>query len=360
MARKEFLHILRDPSTLFFSLFIPIVELFLLGYAININIRHIPTVIFDQAGTQESRELIDRFSNSDDFDIVGEVFTDRALTEAIVSGRAHVGLKIPEDYSRQIMAGQTAQLLVLVDGSEASVAAEALNVSNAIALRESLLTILAGRSLPVESRPEVLFNPDTRSANFFVPGLLVVLCQVMAIMLTSNSIVREKEQGTLEELFLTPVRTMELIFGKLVPYFCLTMAEFCVISFLMYTAFQVPIHGSYLTLLVIALPFILGMLGLGLWISTFASTRDAALQLSMGTVIPTFLLSGYIFPIESMPRLFQWISLLIPTTWMIDAARGVILHGAGWTELREHALVLTAMVLALLAASMFRFRKRLA
>ncbi len=229
MARKEFLHILRDPTTLFFSLFIPILELFLLGYAIDMNVRHIPTVVFDQAGTQESRTLIDRFTNTDDFDVVGEVYTDDALTEAIISGRAHVGIKIPEDYSRQLMAGQTAQLLVLVDGSQASVAAEAVNVSNAIALRESLLQILAGRSLPVESRPEVMFNPDTRSANFFIPGLLVVLCQIMAVMLTSNSIVREKEQGTLEQLFMTPVRTGELIVGKLAPYLCLTMTEFCVI-----------------------------------------------------------------------------------------------------------------------------------
>ena len=257
------------------------------------------------------------------------------------------------------MAGQTAQLLVLVDGSEASVAAEAINVSNAIALRESLLQILAGRSLPVESRPEVMFNPDTRSANFFIPGLLVVLCQVMAVMLTSNSIVREKEQGTLEQLFMTPVRTRELILGKVVPYLCLTMTQFCVISLLMCTAFQVPIHGRYLTLLGIAFPFILGMLGLGLWISTRAATRDASLQLSMGTVIPSIFLSGYVFPIESMPRLFQLLAYAVPTTWMIDASRGVILRGAGWADLWEHALVLWGMALALLVLSMTKFRRRL-
>jgi ABC-2 type transport system permease protein len=360
VVRKEFLHIIRDPTTLFFSLFIPIIELFLLGYAIDTNIRHIPTVIFDQAGTQESRMLIDRFTNTDDFDVVGQVYTDDALRESIIAGRAHVGIKIPEDYSRQLMAGQTAQLLILVDGSEASVAAEAVNVSNAIALRESLLQILAGRSLPVESRPEVMFNPDTRSANFFIPGLLVVLCQVMAVMLTSNSIVREKEQGTLEQLFMTPVRTWELIVGKLIPYLCLTMAEFCVIALLMCTAFQVPIHGAFLTLLGIALPFILGMLGLGLLISTRAATRDASLQLSMGTVIPSIFLSGYVFPIESMPRFFQYLAYAVPTTWMIDASRGVILRGAGWSELREHALVLWVMALVLLVLSMSRFRKRLA
>jgi ABC-2 type transport system permease protein len=359
MARKEFLHIIRDPTTLFFSLFIPVVELFMLGYAIDMNVRHIPTVILDQAGTQESRVLIERFVNTEDFDVVGQVYSDAELTESIVSGHAHVGIKIPEDYSRQLMAGQTAQLLVLVDGSQSSVAAEAVNVSNAIALRESLLQILAGRSLPVESRPQILFNPDTRSANFFIPGLLVVLCQMMAVMLTANSIVREKENGTLEQLFMTPVRTWELILGKMVPYLCLTMAEFCFISLLMCTAFQVPIHGAFLTLLGIALPFMLGMLGLGLWISTRAATRDASMQLSMGTVIPSIFLSGYVFPVESMPPVFQFLAYLVPTTWMIDASRGVILRGAGWHELREHALVLWSMAIVLLVLSMASFRKRL-
>ncbi len=360
MARKEFLHIIRDPTTLFFSLFIPICELFMLGYAIDMNVRHVPTIILDQAGTQESRMLIDRFANTQDFDIIGQVYTDAALSEAIISGRAHVGIKIPEDYSRQLMAGQTAQILVLVDGSQSSIAAEAVNVSNAIALRESLLQILGERSLPVETRPQVMFNPDTRSANFFIPGLLVVLCQMMAVMLTSNAIVREKENGTLEQLFMTPVRTWELILGKLTPYLCLTMSEFCFISLLMCTAFQVPIHGRYLTLLGIAFPFILGMLGLGLWISTRAATRDASMQLSMGTVIPSIFLSGYVFPVESMPRFFEYLAYAVPTTWMIDASRGVILRGAGWYELREHAIVLVSMALALLILATASFRKRLA
>ena len=207
MARKELLHILRDPTTLFFTLFIPILELFMLGYAIDTNVRHVRTVVFDQAGTQESRQLCcsgsrtPRTSRSS-----ARVFTDEELSQAIVAGRARVGIKIPSDYSRRLQAGQTAQVLVLVDGSESSVAAEAVNVGNAIALRESLERVLGGKPLPVEARPRVLFNPDTRSANFFIPGLMVVLCQMMAIMLSANAIVREKEKGTLEQLFMTPVR----------------------------------------------------------------------------------------------------------------------------------------------------------
>jgi ABC-2 type transport system permease protein len=363
VARKEFLHIIRDPMTLFFTLFIPIVEMFMLGYAIDTNVRNVRTVVLDQARTQESRALLREFTNSQDFEIVEYVFNDRDLQQAIIAGRARVGIHIPEDYSRQLLAGQTAQILILVDGSESSVAAEAVNVGNAIALRESLQSLrltLTGKPLPVEARPQVLFNPSTRSANFFIPGLLVVMVQMMAVMLSAMSIVREKENGTLEQLFMTPVRARELILGKLLPYLVLTFVEFCSIAFLMRTVFAVPIHGHFWTLLSFALPFVLAMLGLGLWVSTRASTRDAAMQVSMGTVIPSIFLSGYVFPLDSMPRFFYYMAQLIPTTWMIDAARGVILRGAGWEELRLNALVLWGMAAGMFVLSTLKFRKQLA
>jgi ABC-2 type transport system permease protein len=360
VARKEFLHIIRDPMTLFFTLFIPIIEMFMLGYAIDTNIRFVRTVVMDQARTQESRTLLQEFMNTQDFTVVKEVFTDPELHEAIVAGKARVGIKIPEDYSRRLLAGETAQVLVLVDGSESSVAGEVVNVSNAIALKESLQQVLGEKALPVEARPRILFNPDTRSANFFIPGLMVVMCQMMAVMLSATSIVREKENGTMEQLFMTPVRPGELMVGKLLPYLLLTILEFCSIAFLMRTVFLVPIHGYFATLLGIMLPFTLAMLGLGLWISTRASTRDAAMQLSMGTMMPSIFLSGYVFPLDSMPVFFYYLAQLVPTTWMIDAARGVILRGAGWRALHVHALVLWGMALALIVISTLRFRKRLA
>jgi ABC-2 type transport system permease protein len=359
VARKELLHVLRDPMTLFFSLFIPVLEMLMLGYAIDTNVRDVPTVVLDQAQTQESRQLIESFRNTRDFEIVGQVDHDEHLAREIVSGRAHVGIKIPENYSRQISAGQTAQILVVVDGSQSSVAAEAVSVGNAIALRESLKQVLGNRPLPVEARPQVLFNPDTRSANYFIPGLLVVMCQMMAVMLTSNSIVREKENGTIEQLFMTPVRPEELILGKLLPYLVLTVLEFCLITVLMVTVFFVPIHGSFFTLLGMGFLFIVGMLGLGLWISTRAATRDASMQLSMGTVIPSIFLSGYVFPVESMPPVFKAIAFAIPTTWMIDASRGVILRGAGWADLQQHAIILFGMAVLLITLSTFSFHKRL-
>jgi ABC-2 type transport system permease protein len=358
VARKELIHILRDPMTLFFTLFIPILELFMLGYAIDTNVRHVRTVILDQAGTQESRQLLQRFENSDDFTIVERVFTDEELNRAIIAGKAHVGVKIPRDYSQRLQAGQTAQVLILVDGSESSVAAEAVNVGNAIALRESLERALGDKPLPVDSRPRVLFNPDTRSANFFVPGLMVVLCQMMATILAATAIVREKESGTLEQLFLTPVRSWELVIGKMAPYLALTTLEFCMIALFMHVFFSVPIHGSFVTLLTLALPFVLTMLGIGLLISTRASTRDAAMQMAMGTILPAVFLSGYVFPVDSMPAFFAYLSKLVPATWLIDAARGVILRGAGHAELWCHALVLWAMAFATVTFSSLLFRKQ--
>ncbi len=359
VARKELLHLRRDPATLFFALFIPVLELFMLGYAIDTNVRHVRTVVLDQARTQESRQFLQMFENSEDFDIVEIVYREADLTEAIVDGRARVGIMIPEDYSRQLQAGQTAQILVLVDGSVSSVAAEAVNVGNALALRESLRLALGDRPLPVESRPRVLFNPDTRSANFFIPGLLVVMCQLMATQLTANAIVREKANGTLEQLFMTPVQSRELILGKMIPYLGLTLFELCAIVLFMVIVFRVPIHGSFMTLVAISLPFILANLGVGLWISIRADTTDAAGQMVMGTVMPSIFLSGYVFPVDSMPWFFQKVAMAVPTTWLIDASRGVILRGAGWRELWPHAAVLWGMAVGVLTASALKFHKKI-
>jgi ABC-2 type transport system permease protein len=205
----------------------------------------------------------------------------------------------------------------------------------------------------------VLFNPDTRSANFFVPGLMVILCQMMATMLAATAIVREKETGTLEQLFMTPVRAVELLVGKMLPYAVMTLAEFCLIAVLMRVIFTVPIRGSFETLLILAVPFVLTMLGLGLLISTRASTRDAAIQMTIGTILPSVFLSGYIFPTDSMPEVFRVLGRFVPATWLIDASRGVILRGAGWPELWPHAVVLWIMAGTLLLLGTLRFRQQI-
>ncbi len=366
VARKEMLHILRDGQTLFMTLFFPIVELMMLGYAIDTNVRDVRTVVLDQDRTQQSQELIRRFRNSKDFEIVAEVDTDEELQQLIVEGKARVGIKIPRDYSKkrelaragQLMADEPAQVLILVDGTVSSVAAEAVNVGNGLLLREAL-SQGGGEARSTEARPRVLFNPDTRSPNFFIPGLMVVLCQMMAVTLSATSIVREKEKGTLEQLFMTPVRPHELILGKMTPYLVLTFIEFSCIAFFMRFIFGVPIHGAFVTLLMLTLPFVLTCLAWGLWVSTKAQTRDGAMQMAMATLMPCIFLSGYVFPLDSMPRFFWWVAQVIPTTWLIDAARGVILRGAGWKELWFHSAVLWAMAIFFVTINAFRFRKQL-
>jgi ABC-2 type transport system permease protein len=349
VCRKEFLHIIRDPGTLFFALLIPMLQLFLFGFAVDTNIRQIPTVVLDESNTQDSRRLLQAFAGSDVFDLKLSVQSQQQMYEAIR------GIRIPYDYARRLQDGTTASVLVLVDGSDSSVAGQAMSTATGVALKESLGRALPDGAMPIEVRPSVLYNPATRSANFFVPGLIAILLQVMAILMIALSLVRERERGTLEQLTMTPVAPLGLMVGKMIPYGVLTFSELCVILLVMRTVFLVPVHGNVLLLLALSVPFLLTVLGIGLVISTRARTQAEAFQLSMGTILPSVFLSGYIFLIENMPPFFQGISRLIPATYYIQILRGIILRGAGIRELWVQVLVLTAMGCgsALLAARLF-------
>lgn len=343
VCRKEFLHVTRDRGTLFFALLIPILQLFLFGFAVDTNVRQVPTVVLDDSHTQESRDLIARFAASDVFAMRGSVQSPAELDEAIRAGRARVGIRIPFDYARRLEGGTTASVLVLVDGSDSTVAGQAISSSTGVALEQSLAQVLPHGQLPIEVRPSVLYNPATRSANFFVPGLIAILLQVMTILLIALSLVRERERGTLEQLTMTPVAPLGLMVGKMIPYGVLAFAELCAILAVMRVVFLVPVNGSVLLLLVLSLPFLLTVLGLGLVISTRAQTQAEAFQLAMGTVLPSVFLSGYIFLIENMPVFFKGVSRVIPATYYIRILRGIILRGAGMGDLWVDALVLTLM-----------------
>ncbi|HEY1579878.1 MAG TPA: ABC transporter permease [Terracidiphilus sp.] len=355
VCRKEFLHIIRDPGTLFFALLIPMLQLFLFGFAVDTNVRQVPTVILDESHTQESRRLLEAFAGSDVFNLKLYAQTQDQLYEAVRAGKARVGIRIPYDYARRLQDGTTATVLVLVDGSDSSVAGQATSTATGVALKESLGRVLPDGTMPIEVRPSVLYNPATRSANFFVPGLIAILLQVMAILMIALSLVRERERGTLEQLTMTPVAPLGLMLGKMIPYGALTFAELCAILLVMRTIFLVPLHGSVILLLVLSVPFLLTVLGIGLVISTRARTQAEAFQLSMGTILPSVFLSGYIFLIENMPPFFQVISHLIPATYYIQILRGIILRGAGISELWVSATVLIAMGCGstLLAARLF-------
>ena len=359
VCRKEFTHIVRDPGTLFFALALPLLQLFLFGYAVDANVRQIPTVVLDESHTQESRQLLEQLAASDVFRLALTVQSDTKLYGAMRAGKARVGIKVPYDYARRLQSGTTATVLVLVDGSDSTTAGQAVNAATGVALEQSLSRLMGvGEGMPIEVRPSVLYNPSTRSANFFVPGLIAILLQVMTILLIALSLVRERERGTLEQLTMTPVAPLGLMVGKMIPYGCLAFAELCVILTIMRYIFQVPIHGSVFALLLLSLPFLLTVLGVGLVISTKARTQAEAFQLSMGTVLPSVFLSGYIFLIDTMPAFFQVVSRLIPATYYIQILRGIILRGAGIGDLWVNGLVLTLMGCAAIVLAAWQFVKQ--
>lgn len=356
---KESLHVRRDFATLFFSLIIPILQMVVLGFGIDTNIRQINTVVYDAAGTQQSRELLERFKNTDTFHVIRYVENDRDLNDAIISGKARVGVEIPVDYSDRLLHGMSAQVLVLIDGSDSSVAGQAINVSTAIGLDESLRRALSkNAAFAVDMRPELLFNPDSRSPNFFLPGLTAVLLLNVTTFLTAFSIVREKEQGTLEQLFVTPVRPMGLLLGKLLPYLFIGFFELCLIVSSMRFIFMVPIHGSVILLAIFSLPYIFVSLSIGILISSKAGTQAQAMQLAFLTILPSIFFSGYIFPRETMPMVFQWLSYVVPATYFINITRGIILRGAGLRHLWPDALALFGMGTFLLILAARRFQNK--
>ena len=356
---KEVLHVRRDFATLFFSLVIPILQMVLLGFGIDTNIRQINTVVFNLDGRRESRELIDRLKNSDTFHIARYATSDAEMNDAIISGNARVGIKIPVDYSDRLLHHMSAQVLVLIDGSDSSVAGQAINVTTSIGLDESLRRVLADRSaMAVDMRPKLLFNPDSRSPNFFLPGLTAILLLNVTTFLTAFAIVREKERGTLEQLFVTPVRPFGLLLGKLLPYYGIGFFELSLILTSMRFIFQVPIHGSVILLALISLPYLFVSLSLGILISSKAGSQGEAMQLAFLTVLPSVFFSGYIFPRETMPLIFRIFSYFVPASYFINITRGIILRGAGIQHLWLDALALFGMGTFLLVIAARRFRNK--
>src|SRR5271163_15607 len=357
---KEVLHVRRDAGTLFFSLTMPLLQLFLLGFGIDTNIRQINTVVYNADGRRESREIIDRLKNSDTFHVIRYVENDHDLNDMIIAGKARVGIKIPVDYSDRLLHNMSAQVLVLIDGSDSSVAGQAINVTNAIGLDESLRRVLQDRaSFAVDMRPKLLFNPDSRSPNFFLPGLTAILLLNVTTFLTAFAIVREKERGTLEQLFVTPVRPFGLLLGKLLPYFFVGFFELCNILFFMRFVFRVPIPGNVFLLAFLSLPYIFVSLSLGILISSKANSQGEAMQMAFLTILPSIFFSGYIFPRETMPLVFRVLSYLVPASYFINITRGIILRGATLQHLWIDGLALFAMGTFLLVIAARRFSNKI-
>jgi ABC-2 type transport system permease protein len=365
---KETLHMRRDSMAMMLALIVPIIEMVILGAAIDTNVRQVATVVYDQsgvmdgeqAGSSASRDLVNHFRNSDTFRIYKFVHSDRELNEEMVAGRARVGIKIPVDFDRQLLRGESAQVMVIVDGSDSSTAGTAVQVASAIGLDQSLQRILAqGRSEtpPIEVRPKMMFNPDSRSPNFFLPGLIAVLMLMISTMLTAFSVVREKEKGTLEQIMVTPVKPMGLMLGKIMPYFVMGLGELVILLSFMRVVFRVPIHGNVLLLIAMTSIFLFVNLALGMLISVRANSQGEAMQASFSLMLPSIFLSGYVFPRETMPLVFRALSDIVPATYMIKIFRGIILRGAGFSQLYMDGLVLLAMGIFVLLLAANKFKK---
>ena len=365
---KEVIQISRDPLTLALMLLVPMIQLMVFGYAINTDVRNIKTAVYNLDPGPQSRDLLHAFENTDYFQIVRYVESDDQLNNSIVTGRVKVGIKIPPDYSDRLLSNRQATVLVLIDGSDSSIATQSLQVATQVGLTESLARLTTelqdSRSrtsqLPIEVRPKMLFNPDSRSANFMVPGLIAVILQIITTLLTAFSIVREREQGTLEQLMVTPVRPFGLMLGKLVPYGLIGIVETVTVLTVMRLVFDVPIKGSVLLLLLLSILFLFTALAIGLLISTKAQSQMQALQLAWLIMLPSVLLSGFMFPRDSMPVVMRFIGYLVPATHFMEIIRGIVLRGATMVDLLPEVLTLIVMGLVLLVLSAFRFRKKLA
>src|SRR5690348_15142912 len=343
---KEFLVVLRDPLTLFFMFVPPLIQLIAFGFALDTDVRNISLVVLDEDRTVDSREIVERFVNTGTFKLKGEVASPDELSAAVRRGKAYVGIDIPPDFTRDLHAGRTARLQVIIDGSDSTVAASALNTSIGITFRQSIEQLLAktgGSDIPVEVRPQILYNPAMRSPNFFVPGVIGLVLQIATVFATSMSLVRERERGTLEQLLVSPLSRWGLMLGKLVPYLCIGMFMAVGLFAIMRWLFDVPIAGSLVALLLSTLLYVFTLLSLGLLISTRAENQMQALQMTMVFIMPSVFFSGFIFPRETMPWLFYGIGTLLPTTYFIELMRAIILRGATLTEFWSHLLILGGM-----------------
>jgi len=348
---KEFIQIRRDPRTLAIVLVMPLMQLILFGYAINTTVDHITTIVLDQAHDAQSRGFLNSFFNTGFFDPVGQAASLEQVRQAIDAGTARVGIVLPPDFSHDLLGGRLPQAQVLVDGSDPNTAQTALLVAGTLGQRSG------GQAVDV--RPVVLYNPGMQSINFMIPGLLGLILQFQTLLLTAFAVVRERERGTLEQLVVTPVKPWELMLGKILPFVVVAFANVLLASAIGRFWFGVEFAGSYLLLLGLAGLFVLSSLGLGLLISTVSQTQAQAMQLALFVMLPSIILSGFVFPREGMPHPIRELGLLIPLTYFLQILRGIILKGVGVEVLWPEVAALAAFGLIVFGLSANRFRKTL-
>ena len=359
---KEFIIVWRDPMTLFFMFFPPLVEMIAFGYALDTDVKHMALVILNEDRTVESRQFVDRFVNTETFRVVGEVQSIEEMSSQIRKGRAYAGLQIPPKFTQNLRAGYPAQVQLLVDGSNSTTALQAMNTALSVALTQSIESLLreTGRhGVPIDIRPQMLYNPAMRSPNFYIPGVIGIVLQIGTVFATAMAVVREREKGTLETLLVSPLSRWGLMLGKLVPYLCIGMTMAMILFALMHYMFHVPIAGNVFAMMFATLVYVFALLSLGLLVATKAENQMQALQISMTFMLPSVFFSGFVFPRETMPWIFYALGAILPTTYFISLMRAIILRGAHLFEYWPHLVVLIIMSVLLFAFCALLFRKKI-
>jgi ABC-2 type transport system permease protein len=368
LIRKEFIQLRRDPRLLRILLFAPVFQLFVLGYAATTDVRHIRTAIRDEDRTSASRQFAEAFIRSGYFDFEHYVTSHRDIDRLLDAGRVQMALRIPRGFAKDLGRGRTATAQLILDGSDsmtagmiAGYAAGVAQAYSARVARERLDRIrAAGPQVPgIEGRLRIWYNPDLKSVNFMVPGVVCLILLVVTMILTSVAIVKEREIGTLEQLVVTPIRAHELMLGKTAPFIIIGFADMVLVLLVAVFWFRVSIAGSVVLLFAVTPIFLLTSLGVGLFISTVSRTQQQAMMTSLFFMIPSVLLSGFMFPIQNMPRVIQWLTYPIPLRYFLVIIRGIFLKGSGLDVLWPQVAAMAALGVSIMALSALRFSKRL-
>ncbi len=365
IAHKELLQLKRDRLTFAMMVALPIVQLLLFGYAINTDVRHSPTLVYDQDRSAESRDLVRSLEATGFYDVLGHVRDYSEIEYALRSGKAKVALVIPADYASHLTRGVGAQVQLIVDGSDPQTVASATSTAGSLIAARSakaMLMKLGSHGVgtePIRLETNTWYNPDLRTAVYVVPGLIGVILTMTMVMLTSMAIARERERGTLEQIIVSPVRPVELVVGKIFPYVAIGYVQMTTILLAGRIVFGVPLVGSLLLLYALSFVFIAANLSLGLFFSTLAKTQQQAMQMSFFFLLPNILLSGFMFPFEAMPRVAQYLAQALPLTHFLRIVRGITLKGSQFSDVAHELVWLCGLLLALIALSSLRFTKKL-
>jgi ABC-2 type transport system permease protein len=368
LMRKEFIHMRRDPRTLMSIFIMPLLQLFLLGYAANTDITNVSAAVVDQDQSQASRALLGAYRASGFFMLDHVAQSEAEVANLIDSGQVKAGIIIPPGYAKDLDSGRGAQIAVLIDGSDPSIATPTLSAATLVG--QSYTTsiqleqlVARGASLPgaaaLDVRSRVLYNPDLLSSYNMIPGLIGTILQMTTMLLTSFAIVRERENGTIEQLIVTPIRNWELMVAKITPYVAISMINVVVVLLVGTVWFCVPIRGSVPLLLALTGLFILPNLGIGLLISTVAKNQQQAQFFIQPIILPTFFLSGFLFPLATLPPVLQVVSTIIPLRYFLIIVRGVVVKGIGFEFLIPQVVALSIFAVILVGLAISRFRKSL-